>query len=54
MSSTKNKNGKSELLKIRFPHQLAAEIREQGNYSEFVRTAVIEKLERDKFKSDGG
>lgn len=50
MSSTKNKNGKSELLKIRFPHDLAAEVRKKGNYSEYVRTAVIERLERDKYK----
>lgn len=48
MSSTKNKNGKSELLKIRFPHDLAAEIRKKDNYSEYVRTAVIEKLAKEK------
>jgi hypothetical protein len=50
MSNT-NKNGKSELLKIRFPHELAAKIREKENYSAYVRQAVIEKLTREKHKA---
>lgn len=45
------KNAKSEMIRIRMPHEIMEVLRKKNNYSEWIKIAIKEKLDREKKES---